>query len=113
MKATVKIIKEAWTGWSKEQPKAEEYTVELSETGSIAIVQGVGNPMAEVVEVNPNAVTIKTSGLVLQNPGEGITLKGVSKDVLTEVQIGESKKFSTPTMDAGVTFTFELLNVGA
>jgi hypothetical protein len=111
LKAILKVVKQGWTGWSPEQPKAEETTAEVEKGSVLDSVKGISNPSAVIKDINNDTILLSTTGLAPRKEGSGINLKGNFSGLETVLKKGESTKFTTQTMDAGVNFTISLVEI--
>jgi hypothetical protein len=103
-KATLKIVHQPWTGWSAEQPTSTDETVSIAcgQTYKLKIITGTAKLL--VLEAGSQSAKVEISGLV-RSSGGGYDLRddGSARQYL--IKKGESIELSTPTMDAGDTFT--------
>lgn len=101
---TLTVVEQGWTGWSTEQPEPETSIEEVTE-GSEFTRTAMGQDIAfTVLSVTARKLRLRTStALSEREEGGGIDLR-TDQDTFT-VRAGGSLSITTPTMDAGTTFT--------
>jgi hypothetical protein len=107
LKAVINIVKSGFSG--KEVPEREK--VELEKGDMIDMLSGFGNPTAKVKDIRDNYIVLLTSRLAPREKGKGVNLKEDFSGLETEIKKGESRSFSTQTLDAGSSFVFTLVDI--
>ena len=108
MRAKVKFDVQRWSGWTKEQPEGDSFDFEVIDGETLVVNPKILKQKFEdpfyTVKVNVldlNQVKVIYKGLVLTNKNGITNLKNQSNGEL-DLSTGQSAKFSSSTMDAGV-----------
>ncbi len=104
-KLNLKVIATSWSGEQNMQAPEEEfyYDVELDE--EYTVKEGGLGLTFTITEINKDSIVIKTTEPFSEGE-EGINLQSKQKEFT--IKKGEKIKLTTPTMDAGGIYYFEL-----
>ena len=102
-KKRLKIIESPWSGWSKEQSKSTEKTIEVTQKNQL--IPLAGNDYSLVVKnYSSEKVTCEVDNLGLKK-GEDLKKKGIDlnacKSQEFEIEKNETIELYTCTMDSG------------
>lgn len=114
MKAKLCFIVQPWTGWTPEQPQDQTFELEILSGHTYPITpkilqQPEGDDFYNltIIAIDTNQIKLGYKGLVIRDNNEGIDLNA-SREGEATLQVGQSLKFSTPTMDGGTNITITL-----
>lgn len=107
----IKVVGQEWTGWVKEQPAPFEKNYTLSVGEIMDISDSVyGNFKFIINKIEQGKVEIESIGeLISSISNQGVNLRDDFKKI--SVGKGDSFELGTPTMDAGVTLRFYILDI--
>ncbi len=105
---TIDVVRQGWTGWSREQPKPITRQVTVSEGESFRVDDLGGEIVFTVKHIDDGRVELESSESLSPREGDaGVDLRSDQDEF--ELTADGPLTVTTPTMDAGVTFTLTLV----
>ena len=101
----LKIIAQEWTGWSEKQPEEEVFYYDVKLNEKYVVKKGGLGLTFTIKKVNRNSIVIETTDSVSSNE-KGVDLYSNKKKFT--IKKGKELVLTTPTMDAGCSYTFIL-----
>ena len=101
----LKVIATSWSGEQNMQPPEEEFYYDVKLNEEYTVKEGGLGLTFTITEINKDSIVIKTTEPFSEGE-EGINLQSKQKEFT--IKKGEKIKLTTPTMDAGGIYYFEL-----
>ena len=104
-KLNLKVTATSWSGEQNMQPPEEEFYYDVKLNEEYTVKEGGLGLTFTITKINKDSIVIKTTEPFSEGE-EGINLNSKQKEFT--IKKGEKIKLTTPTMDAGGIYYFEL-----
>ena len=104
-KLNLKVIATSWSGEQNMQPPEEEFYYDVKLNEKYTVIEGGLGLTFTITEINKDSIVIETTEPFSEGE-KGINLRSQQKEFT--IKKGEKIKLTTPTMDAGGIYYFEL-----
>src|ERR1700733_4252408 len=119
MKIKLRLIFKPWSGWTDKQPDSANMEIQVSKGEQLKNenfdgLQGYIDLTKETIEVSDitdSAIEMITSGLVEKNPDGTINLLKESTDTKHHINLGETLRLGTQSMDMGISVEITPLEI--